>query len=833
MNTNLYEIWNTQKRIDNLETMIETIYNIVRITYLYVNEFDWKKYAQMYPDLKENGIVTETQLYNHWIQYGNKEGRCAGIVGSVLPYEDFDYIQYALYCNYDLQQGSKTELYDDWCVNGRYENLCLTDISTIHKCTHTEEHIQVSDNVNIFVMDTYNKQFVQCLKDEIALFDWKYYLTKYPDLLQFGYEKYSDAFFHWIIHGKNENRFPNEKCDIEFHQVLEKLKIQKENEDALNKQKQKEKEDALAKHKQREKQEKEQFERDIKNIPAYIINLKERVDKKIDTIYQLEQGGIVNPVVFKAYDKNHTPVAKNYDEYNEKYQNGSIRTTLYNSRRLYKVISSIGAMGLIYTTVELFKSLQDKDVNYVMICEDDIKLHKDFKTRFQSYKRELNGRDILYLGFNNHIPAINKKLLTAKNKRSHQITYPEDRNSYYGTYGYICSKKFRQKIIELGVDWFIRHNSTIDYGYNQLIWEKQLVGAVPTGEQYIMPDIFDPYCINKNRQNKGQFYKNRHIDVTKFNQIPYYNHTFVFIVPSFNNSEWIERNLQSIFEQTYVNWKIIYINDNSTDDTHDKFMELSKSHMDKITYIQDTTKYGQAFNRYRAYNLCEDSDICIMLDGDDWLASPFVLQYLVYFMHINQVDVTYGHFQSYSNGVLSPYISENTKHGYSDEVVKKGTYRSDIWRGMHLRVMRAKYLKRVDPMDFIMSDGSFIYCATDMVESFTALELSKGTHAKISEVLYTYNLENSVQYPTSYYHEKDKSAKQKIYSDVKRLKSYRNRVVKNKVAVVYVDDSNFKKHLEKYRDELMEDTDLFLCLTDEVSNYANKIGGYETIMFIE
>ena len=136
-------------------------------------------------------------------------------------------------------------------------------------------------------------------------------------------------------------------------------------------------------------------------------------------------------------------------------------------------------------------------------------------------------------------------------------------------------------------------------------------------------------------------------------------------------------------------------------------------------------------------------------------------------------------------------------------------------------------------MDFIMSDGSFIYCATDMVESFTALELSKGTHAKISEVLYTYNLENSVQYPTSYYHEKDKSAKQKIYSDVKRLKSYRNRVVKNKVAVVYVDDSNFKKHLEKYRDELMEDTDLFLCLTDEVSNYANKIGGYETVMFIE
>ena len=44
---------------------------------------------------------------------------------------------------------------------------------------------------------------------------------------------------------------------------------------------------------------------------------------------------------------------------------------------------------------------------------------------------------------------------------------------------------------------------------------------------------------------------------------------FVVIVPSYNNSEWVERNLRSIFEQKYDNFRVIYIDDASTDGTWD------------------------------------------------------------------------------------------------------------------------------------------------------------------------------------------------------------------------------------------------------------------------
>ena len=37
--------------------------------------FDWIKYLNMYPDLRQGGIYTEQQAITHWLNYGKKEGR--------------------------------------------------------------------------------------------------------------------------------------------------------------------------------------------------------------------------------------------------------------------------------------------------------------------------------------------------------------------------------------------------------------------------------------------------------------------------------------------------------------------------------------------------------------------------------------------------------------------------------------------------------------------------------------------------------------------------------------------------------------------------------------
>ena len=54
-----------------------------------------------------------------------------------------------------------------------------------------------------------------------------------------------------------------------------------------------------------------------------------------------------------------------------------------------------------------------------------------------------------------------------------------------------------------------------------------------------------------------------------------------------------------------------------------------------------------------AYNMCHDNDICILLDGDDWLYSEYALVYLNLFMSYNKVDITYRNFVYYTNNVCT------------------------------------------------------------------------------------------------------------------------------------------------------------------------------------
>ena len=41
---------------------------------------------------------------------------------------------------------------------------------------------------------------------------------------------------------------------------------------------------------------------------------------------------------------------------------------------------------------------------------------------------------------------------------------------------------------------------------------------------------------------------------------------FTIITPSYNNVEWVEFNLASVLNQTYSNYRVMYIDDASTDE---------------------------------------------------------------------------------------------------------------------------------------------------------------------------------------------------------------------------------------------------------------------------
>lgn len=807
----LDDLWNEHKKKDKYKdyNIVQAVHESLIINNVYKNQFDWEKYLQTYSDIIDEN--TELACYKHWIENGIAENRCAGIKNSQAPYERFEWESYVS-LNPDLSQiQNEFELYHHWISNGIYENRMVTAIETITKPSNTVQEIDPKTEVDFFEDSKMNQQWIILLNNYLDELEWKDYLTKYDDLVKGGVLTNYDATMHWIFHGKNEGR---------IGQIL-KLKKHKKSNTKRN-----EKREMLINN--------ENKNYHLEHMPIYVINLPQRIDKKIAMEYQLQKSNINNAIFYDAIGKEDVVVQEKYKEYNEKFASKDIRTSLYRSIVEKKIISSIGAIGLIVTTIELFKELENKNANDVIIMEDDIHFHHAWKYMIKPLKSCLDDVDLLYLGYNNYLPDINQFLKRDNLNITVPIPYNRSWGSFYGTYGYVCNSHFRKRIIELGIDWFIENNATLDYGYNILNWEREIDVHTITGDQLVYPDIDDPECIHKLRKDAEEFYRIREIKCDDYIENKMSNLSFVFIIPSYNNEHIIEKNLQSIFDQTYTNWKIIYINDCSTDKTHEKFEELSENYKDKIIYIKNKENLGQAFNRYRAYNMCHDDDFCILLDGDDWLANNYVLKYLTTFIPYHNVEMTYGNFKYFENGVIDKEL--RCPGDYSEETKQNKSYRKDKWRAMHLRVMKTSLLKQVCVLDYMNDKFDFNNCATDLVESYACLELSEGKHKHVPECLLIYNKSNSELYDNSYYNQQKSDVERKkrksIVNRILNIPPYQTKIKSQNIVVIDIEKSGYKKLLKKYKTELLSKMDLFLVKGSEIHLYVEKLNAYKEIIYL-
>lgn len=211
--------------------------------------------------------------------------------------------------------------------------------------------------------------------------------------------------------------------------------------------------------------------------------------------------------------------------------------------------------------------------------------------------------------------------------------------------------------------------------------------------------------------------------------------TFVIVCASFNNQNVIVKNLRSIFLQKYSKWRLIYINDNSTDATLDIFNDVvAKSRLSsKITLINNTTRRGHLYNQYHAIHSCKDDEIIVIVDGDDWLAHDGVLSYLNDVYKDPNVWLTYGQFLYYKKerkGICKPV---------AEDIITKNSYRRDCpWIFSHIRTFYAGLFKAIDKKD-LMFEGSFWPMCADVATMLPMLEMTGGRFKYIPDILYIYN----------------------------------------------------------------------------------------------
>lgn len=147
---------------------------------------------------------------------------------------------------------------------------------------------------------------------------------------------------------------------------------------------------------------------------------------------------------------------------------------------------------------------------------------------------------------------------------------------------------------------------------------------------------------------------------------------FSIVIPAYNAEEYIERCINSILRETFIDYEIIIVDDGSTDQTF-KFIE---SYSNKHDSIKAYKKINSGVSAARNFGMKKSiGEYLIFLDSDDWI-NPGYLSFLYDNLVNRDVDgVVLGFINN--DGVNEEYSC----YFKSDEIISADTYRNLFVKG--------------------------------------------------------------------------------------------------------------------------------------------------------
>ncbi len=210
----------------------------------------------------------------------------------------------------------------------------------------------------------------------------------------------------------------------------------------------------------------------------------------------------------------------------------------------------------------------------------------------------------------------------------------------------------------------------------------------------------------------------------------------VVVIPSYNNSKYYQKNLDSVFSQHYTNYRVIYIDDCSPDGTGGLVQAYVRDHHQehRVTLIKNEQRRGALANHYTAAHLCKNREIIVHMDGDDWFKHDCVLATVNNAYQDPDVWLTYSQHEMY------PPQGKALQDRVIPAVIKESNaYREYRWVASALRTFYAGLFKRIKLQDLLYK-GAFFDVTCDLAFMFPMLEMTGGKFKCIDEILYVYNV---------------------------------------------------------------------------------------------
>ncbi|MBS0625726.1 MAG: glycosyltransferase family 2 protein [Verrucomicrobia bacterium] len=229
----------------------------------------------------------------------------------------------------------------------------------------------------------------------------------------------------------------------------------------------------------------------------------------------------------------------------------------------------------------------------------------------------------------------------------------------------------------------------------------------------------------------GEENLNNHFYPTDY---PLENRPFAILVVGYNNGASVEKTLRSIFSQHYDNYRLIYVDDASTDGSFSLARDLiyNSGQIGRTTFVRNEERLGELASWSQAIRRCPDQEIVVLVGGDDWLAHEWVLNRLNEYYADPDLWLTYGQsreFPHYRLGASKPFKLNEWK--------EKG-FRGHSFVSSHLKTFYAGLFKQVDDSD-LSYQGQFLMAAADVALMIPLLELAEDHFQFIPEILYISN----------------------------------------------------------------------------------------------
>lgn len=209
------------------------------------------------------------------------------------------------------------------------------------------------------------------------------------------------------------------------------------------------------------------------------------------------------------------------------------------------------------------------------------------------------------------------------------------------------------------------------------------------------------------------------------------------LVPFFNCVTFLPKSLYSISTQVNAQFRVYMLDDISVDGSSD--VAAAYANQDpRFEHIRNERKFWQVGNYDQICRrpTLDDQDVCITVDGDDWLPDPNVFARIARVYQDPAVWVTWGNFRFWPNA--RPH---RTAAACSDVT----TCRTIPWQFSHLRTFRVFLWRAIRPQDLRWYDEWYIPSAGDMCFMYPMLEMAGNAHARfLEDVNYVYNEQNPI-----------------------------------------------------------------------------------------